>query len=110
MDKYSFFDLKKAIMINCAKPMDKEFDSHDMKSLRVSANKEGDSTLGVMLFAGIATDMGYTKGEINMAEGIEYEEIAFKHAKYREKIKTDKRFKLKVELIKNYLKLQCKKG
>ena len=61
-----------------------------------------------MLFSGLATEMGYTKGEIGMAEGIEYEEIAFKNNKYKEKLSTDKRFVFKVQLIKNYLRLLCK--
>lgn len=102
--------IREAVVKNTCRPLPVEREAYDPRSIRVSTLREGDSQIGIMLFVGVATRLGFTSEEIVMSEGIEHKEVAYKYQKYTDKIATDKRFANKSKLVFNYLKLEKRWG
>lgn len=75
------------------------------KLLRTSTSREGDSEVGLILFCGIADELGLTTDEIVIILSVDAEEARFKIKRYSELI-DEPRFKNKIKLVKNYLKLK----
>jgi hypothetical protein len=102
--------IREAVLKNTCRPLPKEKELSDIKRLRVSALREGDSQMGVLLFVGIANELKIDIEQISSCEGIEHEEVRFKISKFKTKLAVvgedrDNRFHYKVQLIRNYLKL-----
>lgn len=102
--------VREAVVKNTCRPLPIEREAYDPRSIRVSTLREGDSQIGIMLFVGVANELGFTAEEIMMSEGIEKLEVDYKIEKYNEKIKYDKRFGNKRKLVRNFLKLHEKWG
>lgn len=99
--------ISEAVRCNICKP--DEFEKMELtshKDLRASQAKEGDSQIGILLFIGIAHMYRHTKSEIMDYIGVETDEFEYKSAKFITKMKEDDRFKTKVKLINNYLKIK----
>jgi hypothetical protein len=106
MNRPKLWLIREAVVKNTSRPSTDEYDPLDLKALRVSASREGDSQVGAILFIGIATEMGYGVDEISAFEGFEYDEIRFKLSRFRDKIKSEPRFQSKVKLVRNYINLK----
>lgn len=103
--KPTLFQIREACIKNLCPPQNETFKIS--RSIQVSAKYEGDSQLGLMIFIGVATEHGYSYSEIAMAEHVNYDEYVYKRSKYKRKLRTkEKRFGVKVKLIKNYLRLR----
>lgn len=108
MSKPTMFQIQEAVKKNICAPGEEELEDFTVsKYIRASVKREGDSQLGLVLFVGICTELNYTYYDIAQIASLEYEQYRFKLSKYRRKSRSnDDRFKNKVRLIKNYLRLK----
>lgn len=132
ISKISLADIKEAVLANTARPTEEEdLRFTQDRFIRCSQNMEGNSQVGIILFAGVAKQFGFPDSHIMMYASIEREQLVFKLQEFREKnnagqmkiglrvkykkgiidpsfaddFDEDVRFAYKVILIKNYLKL-----
>ena len=103
----TMFQIKEAIEKNiCAPGEDEQEDYTIARAIRASAKAEGDSQIGLILFVGICSELGYSYGDIASIASLEREEYTFKISKYKHKSRSnDTRFLNKIRLVKNYLRL-----
>lgn len=105
MDKLGM--LKQAILVNTCRPKEKEREKITVdRIIQTSPSQEGDTQLGLILFIGMASKLGFKKSEIMDYLSIEFdEEYNYKLGKFEEMLnsKDHKRFKVKVDLVVNYL-------
>lgn len=65
---------------------------------------EGDSEAGVIAAIGIAVERGFSTEEIKEEYRIyEDDEVSYKKAKFFKKMKSQERFRTKIQLVYNYL-------
>lgn len=104
----SMFQIQEAIRANiCPPDADEQQDLTISKYIRASVKREGDSQLGLLLFVGISKEYNYSFNDISSIASLEYEEYRNKLAKYSSKVRLgNKRFVIKVKLIKNYLRFE----
>lgn len=109
----NLFNLKKAVLANTCRPTPKEdAELTTDKAIRTSPSWEGDSEIGVLLYVGLAAEMGFQLGDITTALSVEHEEAKYKINRFKEivageNVARDVRWRLnnKIMLIKNYLRL-----
>lgn len=98
--------IREAILKNTARPTSGEEKKFTIpKVLRTSTSREGDSELGLILFCGIANELGMTIDEIVLSLSVDAAEARFKIQKFSEMV-GDVRFDNKIKLIHNYLRLK----
>lgn len=104
----SMFQVQEAIKKNICAPGEDELEDFTIsKYIRASTKREGDSQLGLVLFVGICSELGYGYSDISQIASLEYEQYRFKLSKYKRKSRSnDHRFLNKVTLVKNYLRLK----
>lgn len=102
------FEIMEAVKKNVCAPGEEEMEDYTIsRCVRASTKNEGDSQVGIVLFVGIATDYNYTYSDISTIASLEFEEYRFKLSKYKRKSRSnDTRFRNKIKLIKNYLRLK----
>jgi len=101
----NLFKLREAVMKNTCRPTQEELAKLTIdKPLRTSRSWEEDSEMGMILFIGIATEMGADSGEIETAISVDAKEVDYKRGVYTKLLKRV-RFTNKVVLIKNYMRL-----
>ena len=110
-DDKNLYALHVAVEKNTCRPKQKEAKEITVKrKILASPSMEGDSQIGMILFVGVAHEMGYNKLAIKNYLSIEFDgEFDYKLRKYKAKLddaKDDKvsRFRNKVILIKNHLR------
>jgi hypothetical protein len=102
------FQIQEAIRKNICAPDEAESDDFTVsRIIRASTKREGDSQLGVVLFVGLADELGYKYHDIESIASLQRDEYKFKLSKFRRKSKSnDTRFLNKIKLVKNYLRLK----
>lgn len=103
------FQIKEAVVKNVCAPDASEFEIlSTSKIIRTSTKMEGDAELGMILLIGVATLYGHDFEEISAVGSVEEEEYHFKLGKFSSRLReysSRSRFKIKIALIQNYLKL-----
>lgn len=109
--KVSLFDLHEAVSKQICRPKDSERRHITVdRQLQASPAMEGDSQIGLILFVGLAGELGLDPREAMEFVGIESKsEYNYKVSKYKTLSKAGGRFAVKKRLILNYLKYKCMK-